>query len=1124
MKPTSGILSRIFFLLLLLTIPVSTSYAIVKIDITYSSSQIEIKWNSQGTGSQVQVYRRVLGDVGAATWTLLGTVSYPTLNYIDNTIVSGTTYEYQVIKVGDAASKSYAAAGINVPMVEDRGTILLVVDNTLTTSLKSELKLFEQDMTGDGWTVIRYDSPRAGAGTGETLKTWIKSKYDASPTTVKAVLLFGHLPLIKTGYLAPDGHSSRPHASDLFYADMDGTWTDASLNITGFNIPGDGIFDQSTIPGNNKVEVQISRIDFYGMTAFSATETEMYRNYLSRDHLWRHALKNTPMRGLGGNGYLDIETAVLSSLFGSANVTTGNFSATEQNDYAMAVDFGDWNGGNYPNYKYKIAFCVNFGSYKQNFESNNNMMRAMLCMPEYGLSCVWGSRPNFFFHHMGMGQTVGYSAYRTFNNGNSEYSPACHYYFQGYVHLELVGDLTLRLHNVMPVKNLTATLNSTKVDLKWNKSPHANVGYHIYRANSASGPYTRVTSSPQTDTTYTDASPGTTKVYMVKALKLESSVSGTYYNLSQGVFAEHPSYPVADTIAPTVASNLRYASLGDYSFMLKWDAASDNKGVTSYEVFKDGASIGTTTATSMNITGLNEFTRYAMTVKAKDAAGNVSATSSTLNVRTAVVQSVSGQTYPSQIGDNAINGNLADKWNVGSATAWMVLRYITNRTWNQYEITSAPDSPDRDPSTWTVYGSNDSTTWIILDTQKVQTWLARKETKAYTFTNATAYKYYKWSVTLVNGGTQFQVGEFKFLNTLDSQAPTVPTSLVSSSITPTSFTLSWTASTDNIGVVSYEVFKGGISYGTSITTSLSITGLTPATAYSMTVKAKDAAGNVSAASTALVVTTSSDTQAPTAPTALTSSAITATSFTLSWTASTDNVGVTSYEVFRETTSCGTTASTSLSVTGLTAATAYTMTVKAKDAAGNVSTASTALIVTTLKLKDTQSPTVPTNLKASGITSQSLTLTWNASTDNEKVGGYEVYMNDVLIGKNISTTYDVPGLSASTGYSFAVLAYDTTGNKSARSSKLTVTTLPTSAEAVINAIEIYPNPASNFVTITNLQTGEIVTLYAMDGRIMKTFIAGEDAILLPLDGLEKGIYILCIKGKERPLANCKIIIE
>lgn len=89
----------------------------------------------------------------------------------------------------------------------------------------------------------------------------------------------------------------------------------------------------------------------------------------------------------------------------------------------------------------------------------------------------------------------------------------------------------------------------------------------------------------------------------------------------------------------------------------------------------------------------------------------------------------------------------------------------------------------------------------------------------------------------------------------DTQAPTVPTGLASSSVTQTSFTLTWNASTDNVGVTGYEVFRNGTSIGTPTSTSFNVTGLTAGTTYSMRVRARDAAGNWSAQSTALSVTT-----------------------------------------------------------------------------------------------------------------------------------------------------------------------------------------------------------------------------------------------------------------------------
>ncbi len=129
-----------------------------------------------------------------------------------------------------------------------------------------------------------------------------------------------------------------------------------------------------------------------------------------------------------------------------------------------------------------------------------------------------------------------------------------------------------------------------------------------------------------------------------------------------------------------------------------------------------------------------------------------------------------------------------------------------------------------------------------------------------------------------------------------------------------------------------------------------MSGLTANTAYAFTVKAKDAAGNVSASSNTLNVTTDTgggtDTQAPTVPGNFRSTGKTSSSVSLAWNASTDNVGVTGYEIFRGGTSVLTVAGTTATVGSLAANTAYTFTVKAKDAAGNASGASSAVTVTT----------------------------------------------------------------------------------------------------------------------------------------------------------------------------------
>ncbi len=266
------------------------------------------------------------------------------------------------------------------------------------------------------------------------------------------------------------------------------------------------------------------------------------------------------------------------------------------------------------------------------------------------------------------------------------------------------------------------------------------------------------------------------------------------------------------------------------------------------------------------------------------------------------------------------------------------------------------------------------------------------------------------------------------LTLADTQAPTVPSGLSSSSVTMTGLIVSWAASTDNVGVTSYRVFRNGSQVGTTANTSYTDTGLTPGTSYSYTVAAIDAAGNVSGQSSALAVGTLADTQAPTVPGKPTSSTQTMTSVTLAWTGSTDNVAVTSYRVYRNGTQIATPTVTTYTDTGLTPGTSYSYTVAATDAKNNLSAQSSATSVSTLP--DSQAPSVPANLSGT-VSGQDINLSWAASTDNVGVSGYIIYRDGAQIATATTTSYKVVTAPVGT-HVYAVAAVDTANNVSTKS--------------------------------------------------------------------------------------------
>ncbi|MFF1450047.1 PQQ-dependent sugar dehydrogenase [Streptomyces sp. NPDC058274] len=185
----------------------------------------------------------------------------------------------------------------------------------------------------------------------------------------------------------------------------------------------------------------------------------------------------------------------------------------------------------------------------------------------------------------------------------------------------------------------------------------------------------------------------------------------------------------------------------------------------------------------------------------------------------------------------------------------------------------------------------------------------------------------------------------------DTQTPTRPGQPSCSAIGENGLTLSWGASTDNVGVSAYDVYEHGNKLGEAAgdATSKALTGLTANTTYNLTVIARDASGNASQASPVVDCTTarSSDTSPPTAPGTLTSSNVTANSADLSWGASTDDKAVTGYDLRSGTTVYkSVTGGTSTTLTGLACNSPYTLNVVARDAAGNVSPQSNTVAFTT----------------------------------------------------------------------------------------------------------------------------------------------------------------------------------
>jgi hypothetical protein len=523
--------------------------------------RIVLQWPLGSFATGYTVSRKLLGE---QTWAALATLPAAATGFIDSNIVASAGYEYEIAQsnTDGLLAYGYIYAGMEVPFPEARGRIVLVVDSTYANDLAAELSQLQQDLVGDGWTVLRHDVLRAGAP-GD-VKALVLADYQADSSNTKAVFLFGHVPVPYSGDIDPDMHQNHLGAwpADVFYGELSGTWTDSTVTDVSaedprnHNVPGDGKFDQSAIPGT--VVLQVGRVDFNDLPSFAPrTELDLLRQYLSKDHAFRFKAFDLARRGLIRDNFGDINGdapatdawRAFPAFFGPGQISVigaGQFFPTLDSASYLWVYGGG--GGEYYQadgvgstsdfaaQRPQAAFFMLDGSYFGDWDSTDNLLRAVLASAGDGLVAAWTGLPHWFMHHMALGGTIGFSTLITANN-QGLYKNHINL-SASQVHISLMGDPTLRMHVVAPPTNLTAvSLPDNSVVLAWTASKDVVQGYYVYRADSLAGPFARLTRSFVTGTTYTESgAPLGQKSYMVRAIKLEQSGSGSYYNPSQGVF------------------------------------------------------------------------------------------------------------------------------------------------------------------------------------------------------------------------------------------------------------------------------------------------------------------------------------------------------------------------------------------------------------------------------------------------------------------------------------------------------------------------------------------------------------------------------------------------------------
>jgi hypothetical protein len=583
----------------------SKDYAVLLTStIQRSPDRITLHWPLYPGATGYNVFRKYKDAIswGSVRATLPGTAT----SFTDTAVTSGISYEYRVSRAATVNGEGYINSGINIAATEGRGIMVLIIDSSMETPLSAEIARLTKDLEMDGWQINSSIVSRSAAASD--VKATIMALYSIDPSLVNTVLLIGHVPVPYSGGFdpyPPDGHLDHVSAwpADVYYADMDGSWPDATVNNTSGgdprnrNIPGDGKFDPAFLPSD--AELQVGRIDFANMPSFSSSETELLRKYLDKDHNYRSAITHFRNRGIiddnfggfGGEAFAASAWKSFSPILGDTAIDELDlFTTAHSNNYLWAYGCG---GGSYGSCagvgtttdfaadSLQTVFSAMFGSYFGDWDATDDLLRASLASGSTLTTC-WSGRPHWYFHHMAMGEPIGYSTRLTQNNGSLYFTNSSP---RG-IHIALLGDPSLRMYVYSGASALVANAWHNNVQLSWTASSEPVLGYHVYKRDDL-GVFQRISDSIIIGTQFWDScvSSKGMKDYMVRAIRLEQTPSGTFYNMSKGISDTALVDSLVRPNAGFTYSNLGY---GNYSF----STTQSNPGNVYWD-FGDGESADT---------------------------------------------------------------------------------------------------------------------------------------------------------------------------------------------------------------------------------------------------------------------------------------------------------------------------------------------------------------------------------------------------------------------------------------------------------------------------------------------------------------------------------------------------
>ncbi|MCG9881089.1 MAG: T9SS type A sorting domain-containing protein [Bacteroidia bacterium] len=528
---------------------------------------ITLTWPAISYAGVFDIYKRANQTI--LSWgSPIASVAGNQNSYTDNTVKKGEAFEYQIVKrqgsTVDALGYIYAGNALAEP--KSFSGIILLIDSNYITPLQSEIDVLKQDLISESYNVYTMYAGRKESPI--EVKKRIASLYQSTTKKPECLFIIGHAPVPYSGFYSsegptppPDGHieGSGNHTgawpADAYYAVLDGEFTDEFVTCTTgaqarhHNIPGDGKFDQSKLSAEATLEV--GRVDFFSMPAFNSNDTMLTKKYLQRNHAWRTAQWKVTERALIDNNFTGFNLA--STGYANFAALMGSDSTFDNRDYMSSQKNGGYlwsygcgagsytscngigNTNSFVNDSFENVFTILAGSFFGDWDIQNNFLKAPIASKS--LASFWGGIPKWYVHHMAMGERIGKGVKITQNNNG--------FYFTGNfnssansMHIALMGDPTLKMRNLEPMQNLSATSDAKKVFLHWPRV-NATSEYAVYVVDSVNNTYSKLHDGTLTDTFFVDNNNHYSGQYLyaVKAIQLEKTASGTFYNTGAAAFA-----------------------------------------------------------------------------------------------------------------------------------------------------------------------------------------------------------------------------------------------------------------------------------------------------------------------------------------------------------------------------------------------------------------------------------------------------------------------------------------------------------------------------------------------------------------------------------------------------------